>query len=65
MEEVKQIDTNLLRSWLEEGKEVSIPGIRPIQEKTEWYIPQSIYFNVYDKLKAKDEYTLHRSFSNF
>lgn len=54
MESTKQIDTNTLRSWLETGKEVSILDIRPIQERTEWFIPGSIYFNAYDKLKANN-----------
>jgi glyoxylase-like metal-dependent hydrolase (beta-lactamase superfamily II)/rhodanese-related sulfurtransferase len=54
MENVKQIDTNALKTWLEKGKQVSILDIRPIQERTEWYIPDSIYFNAYDKLKAND-----------
>jgi glyoxylase-like metal-dependent hydrolase (beta-lactamase superfamily II)/rhodanese-related sulfurtransferase len=51
MESVKQIDTNTLQSWLEKGKDVSVLDIRPIQERTEWFIPSSIYFNVYNKLK--------------
>lgn len=54
MEAVKQIDTNTLRTWLEEGKEVSVLDIRPIQERTEWFIPGSIYLNAYDKLKANN-----------
>jgi rhodanese-related sulfurtransferase len=54
MEGERQIDTNLLRDWLETGKEVSILDIRPIQERTEWYIPGSVYFNAYDKLKAQN-----------
>ena len=54
MESVKQIDTNTLRSWLEGDKEVSVLDIRPIQERTEWFIPGSIYLNAYDKLKANN-----------
>jgi len=54
MESPGQIDTNTLRTWLENGKEVSVLDIRPIQERTEWFIPDSIYFNAYDKLKAND-----------
>ena len=54
MESVQQIDTNTLRSWLETGKEVSILDIRPIEQRTEWFIPGSIYFNAYDKLKASN-----------
>lgn len=54
MESIKEINTNTLRTWLETGKEVSILDIRPIQERTEWFIPGSIYFNAYDKLKANN-----------
>ena len=59
MEGVREIDTNTLRTWLETGKEVSILDVRPIQEKTEWFIPGSIYINAYDKLKAKSPDALH------
>jgi glyoxylase-like metal-dependent hydrolase (beta-lactamase superfamily II)/rhodanese-related sulfurtransferase len=54
MEGAKQIDTSMLRGWLETGKKVSILDIRPIQERAEWFIPGSIYLNVYDKLKSND-----------
>src|SRR4030095_803507 len=59
MEGVKEIDTSTLRTWLETGKEVSILDVRPIQERTEWFIPGSIYINAYDKLKAKNPDALH------
>lgn len=51
---VNQISTDTLRTWLETGKEVSILDIRPIQERTEWFIPGSVYYNAYDKLKANN-----------
>ncbi len=54
MEVVKEISTDTLRVWLETGKEVSILDIRPIQERTEWFIPGSVYYNAYDKLKANN-----------
>lgn len=54
MQDEKQINVNTLRSWLEEGKEVSILDIRPIQERTEWLIPGSMYYDAYDKLKANN-----------
>jgi glyoxylase-like metal-dependent hydrolase (beta-lactamase superfamily II)/rhodanese-related sulfurtransferase len=54
MEGVKEISTDTLRTWLETGKEVSILDIRPIQERTEWFIPGSVYYNAYDKLKANN-----------
>ena len=46
----KEVSTETLRNWLEAGKEVSILDVRPIQERSEWFIPGSIYFNAYDKL---------------
>jgi glyoxylase-like metal-dependent hydrolase (beta-lactamase superfamily II)/rhodanese-related sulfurtransferase len=54
MSETATIDTNTLRTWLETGKKISILDIRPIEERTEWFIPGSIYFNAYDKLKANN-----------
>jgi glyoxylase-like metal-dependent hydrolase (beta-lactamase superfamily II)/rhodanese-related sulfurtransferase len=59
MKSVREIDTNTLRTWLETGKEVSILDIRPIQERTEWFIPGSVYYNAYDKLKAHRPDALH------
>ena len=52
------IDTNTLRTWLETGKKVSILDIRPRHEREEWFIPQSIHFDAYEKLKAKDSTAL-------
>jgi glyoxylase-like metal-dependent hydrolase (beta-lactamase superfamily II)/rhodanese-related sulfurtransferase len=54
MAEVKTIDSKTLRNWLEIGQPVSILDIRPPAERTEWQIPASIHFNVYDKLKEND-----------
>lgn len=54
MKSVREIDTNTLRTWLATGKEVSILDIRPIQERMEWFIPGSVYYNAYDKLKANN-----------
>ena len=59
MEGTKEININTLRTWLETGKEVSILDVRPIQERSEWFIPGSIYINAYDKLKAKSPDALH------
>ena len=54
MDRVKEIDTTTLSTWLQTGKQVSILDIRPIEERTEWFIPGSIYLNAYDKLKANN-----------
>jgi glyoxylase-like metal-dependent hydrolase (beta-lactamase superfamily II)/rhodanese-related sulfurtransferase len=59
MKGAKEMSPETLRSWLEAGKEVSILDIRPIEERSEWFIPGSIYFNAYDKLKAHKPDALH------
>lgn len=59
MAEAKTIDTNTLCSWLEAGQPVSIIDIRPLTERMEWYIPGSIHFNAYDKLKKNDTEALN------
>ncbi|MBP6687316.1 MAG: MBL fold metallo-hydrolase [Lacibacter sp.] len=59
MQSTKEITVSALRSWLEAGTEVNIVDIRPIQERTEWFIPGSIYFDAYDKLKTNDPLALH------
>src|SRR6187431_3032246 len=59
MEGAKEVSTETLRNWLEAGKEVSILDVRPVQERSEWFIPGSIYFNAYDKLKTHKPDALH------
>lgn len=54
MEVINEIDTNTLRNWLEEGKNISVLDIRETQERQEWFIPGSIHFDAYVKLKAND-----------
>ncbi len=54
MEEIKTLNANTLRNWLEMGQPVSILDIRPIAERAEWHIPSSIHFNAYEKLKNND-----------
>jgi len=59
MADVREITTGELRTWLEAGKKVSILDVRPLTERSEWFIPGSIYFNAYDKLKSNDPNALH------
>ena len=54
MTEVKTINTDTLRNWLELGHPLSILDIRPMSERAEWFIPQSIHINAYEKLKNND-----------
>jgi glyoxylase-like metal-dependent hydrolase (beta-lactamase superfamily II) len=52
MAEVKQIDSKTLVSWLKNKKEFTILDVRSQNEREEWFIPESKYFNAYDELKA-------------
>ncbi len=54
------IDVNTLQHWLVSGKKINVLDIRPMNEWSQWYIPGSIYFDAYDKLKAKDSNALER-----
>lgn len=54
MDDKNEISTDTLRNWLESGKKVSILDIRPVHERTDWFIPGSVYYNAYDKLKANN-----------
>ena len=64
MGKLKQIRTSALSNRLNSGKEIFIPVIIPVQEITEWYIPNNNGFTVYDKLKVKDANALHSLFPN-
>ncbi|HMO59145.1 MAG TPA: MBL fold metallo-hydrolase [Roseiflexaceae bacterium] len=48
------IDSTTLRSWLEQGRAVTLLDVRPHAEREEWAIPGSIHVDVYDRLKAGD-----------
>jgi glyoxylase-like metal-dependent hydrolase (beta-lactamase superfamily II)/rhodanese-related sulfurtransferase len=59
MEETKEVSPDLLRSWLDSGKELSLVDVRHTQDRAEWFIPGSISFNAYDKLRAHNPGALH------
>src|SRR5260221_6056813 len=58
MLEVPTIDANTLQNWLASGKVVNVLDIRPMQERSEWFIPGSFHVDAYDKLKANDSNAL-------
>src|SRR5579859_2894955 len=48
------IDVDTLRTWLQEGKPVTVLDVRPVSERAEWAIPGSIHIDAYDALQAHD-----------
>lgn len=50
---INNINTNTLRSWLEQGKPVVVLDVRPTEQRSEWFIPGSVHVDVYEKLKQK------------
>jgi glyoxylase-like metal-dependent hydrolase (beta-lactamase superfamily II)/rhodanese-related sulfurtransferase len=51
---MKSISVEALRTWLEEGRSVTVLDVRPTAEWAEWAIPGSIHVDAYDALKARD-----------
>jgi glyoxylase-like metal-dependent hydrolase (beta-lactamase superfamily II)/rhodanese-related sulfurtransferase len=51
---MKTITVETLRTWLEEGRPVTVLDVRPTAERAEWAVPGSIHIDAYDALKAND-----------
>jgi glyoxylase-like metal-dependent hydrolase (beta-lactamase superfamily II)/rhodanese-related sulfurtransferase len=51
---MESMDVETLRTWLEEGRPVTILDVRPAAERAEWAIPGSLHVDAYDALKAHD-----------
>src|SRR5438046_331822 len=51
---VNTITVEALRTWLEEGRPVTILDVRPTTEHVEWSIPGSLHRDAYYALKARD-----------
>src|SRR5438034_4054089 len=51
---MKTIDVETIRTWLEEGRPVTVLDIRPMPERVEWSIPGSMHVDAYNALKEND-----------
>ena len=51
---MRTIDVETLRTWLEEGRPVTVLDVRPATERAEWAIPGSIHVDTYNALRAHD-----------
>src|SRR5436305_6642181 len=52
------IDVETLRTWLEEGRPVTILDVRPADQRAEWAIPGSVHIDAYRALNAHDPHAL-------
>ena len=48
----KVIDADTLRSWLDEGRPVTVLDIRTDEDRAQWAIPGSVHVNAYEALRA-------------
>jgi glyoxylase-like metal-dependent hydrolase (beta-lactamase superfamily II) len=51
---MRTISVETLRSWLDEGRPVTVVDVRPLAERAEWAIPGSLHIDAYDALKAHE-----------
>jgi glyoxylase-like metal-dependent hydrolase (beta-lactamase superfamily II)/rhodanese-related sulfurtransferase len=58
MEQSPVITTDELVKMLSSGKTVNIVDVRSAEDRAEWYIPGSIYADVYDRLRQHDSRAL-------
>src|SRR2546429_4467003 len=55
---MEPIDVETLRTWLEEGRPVTILDVRPTDQRAEWAIPGSVHIDAYRALNAHDPHAL-------
>jgi glyoxylase-like metal-dependent hydrolase (beta-lactamase superfamily II)/rhodanese-related sulfurtransferase len=54
MQNIPTITADALSQMLSSGEAVNVIDIRPLPERSEWFIPGSIHVDVYDRLKQHD-----------
>jgi glyoxylase-like metal-dependent hydrolase (beta-lactamase superfamily II)/rhodanese-related sulfurtransferase len=55
---MEPIDVETLRTWLEEGRPVTILDVRPADQRAEWAIPGSVHLDAYRALNEHDPHAL-------
>lgn len=55
---METISVETLRTWLEEGRPVTILDVRPADQRAEWAIPGSVHLDAYRALNAHDPHAL-------
>jgi glyoxylase-like metal-dependent hydrolase (beta-lactamase superfamily II)/rhodanese-related sulfurtransferase len=55
---MEPIDVETLRTWLEEGRPVTILDVRPADERADWAIPGSVHIDAYRALNEHDPHAL-------
>jgi glyoxylase-like metal-dependent hydrolase (beta-lactamase superfamily II)/rhodanese-related sulfurtransferase len=55
---MESIDVETLRTWLEEGRPVTILDVRPAEQRAEWAIPGSAHIDAYRALNEHDPHAL-------
>ncbi len=55
---MESIDVETLRTWLEEGRPVTILDVRPAEQRAEWVIPGSAHIDAYRALNEHDPHAL-------
>ena len=55
---MRTISVETLRTWLEEGRSVTVLDVRPTAERAEWAIPGSVHIDAYRALNEHDPHAL-------
>jgi glyoxylase-like metal-dependent hydrolase (beta-lactamase superfamily II)/rhodanese-related sulfurtransferase len=55
---MEPIDVETLRTWLEEGRPVTVLDVRPTDQRAEWAIPGSVHIDAYRALNEHDPHAL-------